>query len=157
MEGLPHSDPATLTALACAVVRSYSSLTTDIEDTEEFADVMLALWQAGSRYDPSRGSFSTFAYTVGRRAMYQGLTDRKGKSVSAVNEFEGYDAAETEDHFHSAEVRDEYNAVIEDAGLSPVESECLHSRGLDSSTRNHRYRAGAKVNRSAERRQLRYA
>ena len=153
----PHSDPATLTKLACAVVRDYSPLKTDIEDTEEFADVMLALWQAGCSYDPAKGSVSTFVYTVGRRAMYRGWSRRKGKSVSAVNEFDGYDETATEDPFLATDVQDEYDFAVRKAGLSDTEHESYHNQKTDPVSMAGRCRAGAKVKESLERRQLFYA
>ena len=126
----------------------------NVRDTEEFTDVYLALIKARGSYNPWRSLYSTFAYTVGRRAIMQGRKSRRAISVQAHGEFEGYDAGDDDSRFHQIEVQDEYNHVMSSAALSPSEKRSL---GSDSPhARDTRHRAIHKMTDSAERRSQLY-
>jgi len=147
--------PHELMKLAHAITRDH--VPRPVRDSEEFADVCLALHQESRRYDPDRGEFSTYAYTVGLRALARGRAERSRRSVPASSAPEGFDAASTADPFYRTEVLDEYQFVLRTARLTPIEHASLHSNQFDPTTVGGRHRASAKVEDSAERRAASYS
>ena len=57
-----------------------------VEDTEEYADALEALWKACSDWSEEKNiNFSTYAHHCMRNAILNGIRDRKRKSVSAAS------------------------------------------------------------------------
>ena len=55
----------------------------DVEDTDEYADALEALWKACDSWTPERGRFSTHAHKCMRNAIINGRRDRGRRSVEA--------------------------------------------------------------------------
>jgi len=122
-----------------------------VQDSEEFADVCLALVRDGGDFNPEKGSYSTFAYHVGRAAVSKGRKNRGNTSVPTQGNTEGFDAAEECDHFHTLEVDEEFAQVMSASSLSEAEHSALLS--VKPFKRHNRFRASHKVQAEAARRQ----
>ena len=64
-----------------------------VQDTDEYADALHALWRACDRWTEKKGRFSTYAHKCMRNAIINGIRDRESHSVSAVELEESLEAS----------------------------------------------------------------
>ena len=67
--------------LAYKAALKFVSRNVEVEDTDEYADALEALWKACESWTPERGKFSTHAHWCMKNAIINGRRDRKRKSI----------------------------------------------------------------------------
>lgn len=71
--------------LVRSIVCKYIPSGIKIDDTEEYSDGLIGLFNAIKKFDPERHKFSTFAFQCIKNSVIQGIRARKRKKRIALN------------------------------------------------------------------------